>query len=46
MLLATLAGVEMGLDLAAVPHKQGGVDAAMDYLAHGEAAGARKRAAA
>jgi len=46
MLLATLAGVEMGLGLAAVPHKQGGVDAAMDYLAHGEAAGGRKRAAA
>jgi alanine-glyoxylate transaminase / serine-glyoxylate transaminase / serine-pyruvate transaminase len=46
MLLATLAGVEMGLDLAKVPHKKGGVDAAMDYLAHGEAAGARKRAAA
>ena len=46
MLLATLAGVEMGLRLAAVPHKQGGVDAAMDYLAHGETAGAKKLAAA
>jgi len=45
-LLATLAGVEMGLDLAKVPHKKGGVDAAMQYLAHGDAAGAKKRAAA
>jgi alanine-glyoxylate transaminase / serine-glyoxylate transaminase / serine-pyruvate transaminase len=45
-LIGTLAGVEMGLDLAKVPHKKGGVDAAMDYLAHGSAAGATKRAAA
>jgi alanine-glyoxylate transaminase/serine-glyoxylate transaminase/serine-pyruvate transaminase len=45
-LLGTLAGIEMTLDLAQVPHKKGGVDAAMDYLAHGDAAGARKRAAA
>jgi alanine-glyoxylate transaminase / serine-glyoxylate transaminase / serine-pyruvate transaminase len=33
MLLGTLAGVEMGLELAGVPHKKGGVQAAMDYLA-------------
>jgi alanine-glyoxylate transaminase/serine-glyoxylate transaminase/serine-pyruvate transaminase len=46
MLLGTLAGIEMSLDLAQVPHKKGGVDAAMDYLAHGEAAAAKKRAAA
>ncbi len=32
-LAGTLAGVEMGLALAGVPHKQGGVDAAMEYLA-------------
>ena len=32
MLMGTLAGVEMGLELAAVPHKQGGVLAAMEYL--------------
>ena len=32
MLLGTLAGVEMGLGLAGVPHARGGVDAAMDYL--------------
>jgi alanine-glyoxylate transaminase / serine-glyoxylate transaminase / serine-pyruvate transaminase len=33
MLLGTLAGVEMGLALAAVPLKKAGVNAAMDYLA-------------
>jgi alanine-glyoxylate transaminase/serine-glyoxylate transaminase/serine-pyruvate transaminase len=38
-LMGTLSGVEMGLALARVPHKQGGVAAAMAYLA--EAAGAR-----
>ncbi len=32
MLCGTLAGVEMGLSLAGVPHRKGGVDAAMDYL--------------
>jgi alanine-glyoxylate transaminase / serine-glyoxylate transaminase / serine-pyruvate transaminase len=32
-LAGTLAGVEMGLVLAGVPHKKGGVDAAMEYLA-------------
>ena len=31
-LLGTLAGVEMGLALARVPHRQGGVAAAMEYL--------------
>lgn len=47
MLLGTLAGVEMGLGLASVPHRKGGVDAAMDYLASQPvAAGAKKRAAA
>ena len=33
MLCGTLAGVEMGLELARVPHKKGGVTAAMQYLA-------------
>ncbi|MEW6670328.1 MAG: aminotransferase class V-fold PLP-dependent enzyme [Thermodesulfobacteriota bacterium] len=33
MLAGTLAGVEMGLSLAGVPHKKGGVEAALDYLA-------------
>ncbi len=31
--IATLAGCEMGLGLAGVPHRQGGVAAAMTYLA-------------
>jgi len=31
-LLGTLAGVEMGLEIAGVPHKKGGVAAAMSYL--------------
>jgi alanine-glyoxylate transaminase/serine-glyoxylate transaminase/serine-pyruvate transaminase len=34
-LMGTLAGVEMGLELAGVPHKKGGVAAAMDYLVGG-----------
>ncbi|MFO0986146.1 MAG: aminotransferase class V-fold PLP-dependent enzyme [Alphaproteobacteria bacterium] len=33
MLAGTLAGIEMGLALAGVPHKTGGVQAALDYLA-------------
>jgi alanine-glyoxylate transaminase/serine-glyoxylate transaminase/serine-pyruvate transaminase len=32
MLMGTLSGVEMGLDLAHVPHRSGGVLAAMDVL--------------
>ena len=32
-ILGALAGVEMGLGLAGVPHRKGGVQAAMDYLA-------------
>jgi len=38
MLCGTLAGVEMGLALAGVPHRKGGVDAAMAYLAEAPAA--------
>ncbi len=49
MLCGTLCGVEMGLELARVPHKKGGADAAMDYLTRGDAAqaksGAKARAA-
>jgi alanine-glyoxylate transaminase / serine-glyoxylate transaminase / serine-pyruvate transaminase len=37
MLLGTLAGVEMGLAIAGVPHRKGGVDAAMAYLAQAPA---------
>jgi alanine-glyoxylate transaminase/serine-glyoxylate transaminase/serine-pyruvate transaminase len=33
MLMGTLSGVEMGLTLAGVPHRKGGAQAAMDYLA-------------
>ncbi|HEY4265425.1 MAG TPA: aminotransferase class V-fold PLP-dependent enzyme [Micropepsaceae bacterium] len=32
-ILGALSGVEMGLELAGVPHKKGGAQAAMDYLA-------------
>ena len=38
MLAGTLSGVEMGLALASVPFQRGGVSAALDYLAHGDAA--------
>jgi len=38
MLMGTLSGVEMGLDLAHVPHRAGGVLAAMDVLKSREAA--------
>jgi len=36
MLAGTLSGVEMGLALAGVPHRKGGVQAALDFLASGE----------
>ena len=32
MLAGTLCGVEMGLRLAGIPHRKGGVQAALDYL--------------
>jgi len=32
MLLGTLGGVEMGLGLAGIPHRKGGVQAALQYL--------------
>jgi alanine-glyoxylate transaminase/serine-glyoxylate transaminase/serine-pyruvate transaminase len=37
-LMGTLAGVEMGLELAGVPHRKGGVAAAMSCLAAAEGA--------
>ncbi len=43
-LAGTLAGVEMGLGLAGVPHKKGGTQAAMDYLAECARKPARKAA--
>ncbi len=45
-LAGTLAGVEMGLAVAGVPHRKGGVQAALDYLAECAAAAADKRKAA
>ena len=46
MLMGTLAGVEMGLALAGVPHRKGGVVAAMDYLAAVPASKATQQKAA
>ncbi len=40
-LMGTLAGCEMGLGIAGVPHQKGGVQAAMEYLAGAEAAATR-----
>jgi alanine-glyoxylate transaminase/serine-glyoxylate transaminase/serine-pyruvate transaminase len=37
-LCGTLAGVEMGLEMSAIPHKKGGVQAAMDYLSESSTA--------
>ena len=45
-LMGTLAGVEMGLTLAGVPHRKGGAQAAMDYLASPQAARGNIRRAA
>ena len=44
MLMGTLAGVEMGLHLAGIPHKAGGILAAMDVL-KGEATAPVQRSA-
>ena len=46
MLAGTLCGVEMGLMVAGVPYKQGGVLAALDYLALGEKIRATTQASA
>jgi alanine-glyoxylate transaminase/serine-glyoxylate transaminase/serine-pyruvate transaminase len=43
-LMGTLAGVEMGLELAAVPHRKGGAQAAMDFLASPQASRIRQAA--
>jgi len=43
-LAGTLSGIEMGLALAGVPHKKGGVLAALDYLAEAARAAPRKAA--
>lgn len=44
-LLGTLGGVEMGLQAAGVPHRKGGVQAAIDYLAEAGTARAALKAA-
>jgi alanine-glyoxylate transaminase / serine-glyoxylate transaminase / serine-pyruvate transaminase len=46
MLMGTLSGIEMGLDLAQVPHRSGGVVAAMDVLKKPETAPMTKPKAA
>ncbi|MGQ7794220.1 pyridoxal-phosphate-dependent aminotransferase family protein [Faunimonas sp. B44] len=46
MLAGTLAGVEMGLQLAGVPHERGGVQAALDFLGSTAGRGETRRAAA
>ena len=42
MLAGTLAGVEMGLELAGIPHRKGGINAALDYLTEQGGAAASK----
>ena len=44
-LMGTLAGVEMGLALAGVPHQKGGVQAAIDYLGECARSGDARKAA-
>jgi len=44
MLMGTLSGVEMGLELAGVPHEKGGVMVAMRHLTGNGAAGANAAA--
>jgi alanine-glyoxylate transaminase/serine-glyoxylate transaminase/serine-pyruvate transaminase len=44
MLMGALAGTEMGLALAGIPHKKGGAQAAMDYLVSAHAAAGRAAA--
>jgi alanine-glyoxylate transaminase / serine-glyoxylate transaminase / serine-pyruvate transaminase len=45
-LMGTLAGVEMGLEVAGVPHRKGGVQAAIDAIARAHAPGAVREIAA
>ena len=44
MLMGALAGTEMALTLAGIPHKKGGAQAAMDYLVSAHGSAARKAA--
>ena len=45
MLAGTLCGVEMGLELAGIPHSKGGVAAAMEYLTEAAQVGSDSRLA-
>jgi alanine-glyoxylate transaminase/serine-glyoxylate transaminase/serine-pyruvate transaminase len=45
-LAGTLSGVEMGLELAGVPHQKGGVEAALQYLVSVHGGKKAQRAAA
>ena len=42
--VGALAATEMALALAGIPHKKGGVQAAMDYIVSAHSAGARAAA--
>ena len=44
-MIGALGATEMALSLAGIPHKKGGVQAAMDYLASSAQGGAAKAAA-
>jgi alanine-glyoxylate transaminase/serine-glyoxylate transaminase/serine-pyruvate transaminase len=44
MLMGALAGTEMALTLAGIPHKKGGAQAAMDYFVSAHGSAARKAA--
>jgi len=43
-ILGALAGTEMALSLAGIPHRKGGVQAAMDYMVSAHAGPARAAA--
>ena len=43
-LMGALAATEMALSLARIPHKKGGVQAAMDYIVSAHGSGARAAA--
>jgi alanine-glyoxylate transaminase / serine-glyoxylate transaminase / serine-pyruvate transaminase len=45
-LMGTLSGVEMGLELAGVPHRKGGAAAAMEFLSGQARLASKERRAA
>jgi alanine-glyoxylate transaminase/serine-glyoxylate transaminase/serine-pyruvate transaminase len=44
MMIGALGATEMALELAGVPHKKGGVQAAMDYIVSTQSGAARAAA--